>query len=432
MKVSKAISTYISSLSIFLISPVYAACNNPQGLDELDKKVKDKLSDMDEFPYLWLPLAVPHLIGEVIKAETPIQFRVAQIHGSTCYNTAAKYDKLALDIWGKDTNRICDASRGSADWKLHERIAIAYTFYYSGITLVPSSEDTMRPVFENVLGLDVSRLDSTDPGTPWGLARIVVEEMQETLKNDGWNADGKLANEFNSLPYSDFDYTDEDGNAYEHYEVQPRKGESTTSTWPWQPLVESDGLGYFTKQEHVTPFAGFTGRLYGMGRDYYNGFVSPAPEYDYLGEAYYVLEQTAAMATNDRQKAMIEFYDSKFTSLLPMMIEFSIRRGDDELNFWFGDMVTVNTMYDAMLLVWKEKVRHNAVRPTNVVHELLGDEIVSSYAGPFEGVQELQAKDWQPFIRTMPHGKLEKISHLNIHRCFLFSHTTTPCSYELS
>jgi hypothetical protein len=31
--------------------------------------------------------------------------------------------------------------------------------------------------------------------------------------------------------------------------------------WPWQPLKESDGVSYFTKQVHVTPFAGFTTKV---------------------------------------------------------------------------------------------------------------------------------------------------------------------------
>ena len=35
-----------------------------------------------QLPYLFLPLAEP-FIAEFIKAETPVQFRLAQIHGST-------------------------------------------------------------------------------------------------------------------------------------------------------------------------------------------------------------------------------------------------------------------------------------------------------------------------------------------------------------
>ena len=70
-------------------------------------------------------------------------------------------------------------------------------------------------------------------------------------------------------------------------------------------------------------------------------------------------------------------------------------------------MVLVNTMYDAILLVWKGKIVHNAVRPTNVVHKPFGDEVIDTYAGSFMvmGSAELKAKEWQPFVRSMPHSE---------------------------
>lgn len=35
-------------------------------------------------------------------------------------------------------------------------------------------------------------------------------------------------------------------------------------TKKWQPLLESDGLGYITAQEHVTPHIGITARFFGF------------------------------------------------------------------------------------------------------------------------------------------------------------------------
>lgn len=32
----------------------------------------------------------------------------------------------------------------------------------------------------------------------------------------------------------------------------------------WQPLLESDGLGYLSAQNHITPHIGITGRLFGF------------------------------------------------------------------------------------------------------------------------------------------------------------------------
>lgn len=50
------------------------------------------------------------------------------------------------------------------------------------------------------------------------------------------------------------------------------------------------------------------------------------------------------------------------------------------------------------------KVRHDLVRPPSIVHDLLDDEIVNTWAGHFAGAQDIPARDWEPYIRTMPHA----------------------------
>jgi hypothetical protein len=172
--------------------------------------------------------------------------------------------------------------------------------------------------------------------------------------------------------------------------------------WSWESLLETNGNGYFTKQEHVTPFAGFTGRLYGMTSSEYESFSISKPRYNYCDEANTVLSETNKMSTDDRKKVEIEFYDSKFTSLLPMQIDWSIKNQFSSFDFWFYDMTLVTAMYDATMLVWREKVHHNAVRPTTVVHALKGDDEIETYAGAFAGSKTIKGSDWQPYIRTMP------------------------------
>jgi len=369
-------------------------CIPPTGLEDLPAGVADGISAVlagGELPYLWLPQAEP-FIGELTKGyEAPVQFRFAQIHGSRIYNVAAKYHPIALDIWGKDTHRICQD--GDNEYlNLHEEIALAYAFYYSSIEAIPQCEEILKPVFES-MGLSASLLDGSDPdpSTPWGLAKITIDEYAASVVNDGWNADGKLDAEFNPLPYSDFSIQGQNGVVYNPYVVEAKRN---NDNWPWQPLVDSDGRGFFSKQEHVTPFIGYTGRLYGMDEDHYQSFTAPPPKYNYEVEAEELLERTRIMASSDLQKMKIEYYNSKFTSILPLQINWSIASGASEFEFWFNDMVLVNTMYDAILLVWKEKIAHNAVRPTTVVHRLFGDEVFDTYAGPFMGSNMIKAEEW--------------------------------------
>jgi hypothetical protein len=230
--------------------------------------------------------------------------------------------------------------------------------------------------------------------------------LQEFSESDGWNSDGSSADTaaFNKMPYKDFAFMDAAGNEYEPYEPKknPKQGRYK---WFWEPLLEADGKGYFTRQQHVTPYCGFTGRLLGMDDEDYKAFSSPDPQYDYVLGAEYVLSQTNTMATSDEQKMAVEFFDSKFTSLLPLQIGWSLRSGLTEFEFWHYDMTLVNVMYDATMLVWRDKVLWDRVRPTTVVHGIKGQEETMTFAGPGEGSNMVKGVDWQPYIRTMPHAE---------------------------
>ena len=78
-----------------------AQCTVSTGLDTLETlrpgtlpQVKGKRANV---PFLWLPYAFP-FINKIIKPETPIQFRIGQIHGATVYNTVARYHLTTLNI----------------------------------------------------------------------------------------------------------------------------------------------------------------------------------------------------------------------------------------------------------------------------------------------------------------------------------------------
>ena len=59
----------------------------------------------------------------------------------------------------------------------------------------------------------------------------------------------------------------------------------------------------------------------------------------------------------------------------------------------------------ATIVVWKEKVRFDLIRPPTIIHRDLQDTLVTAYAGPYQGLQTFPANEWQPYIRTMPHAE---------------------------
>lgn len=405
-KFSTQVFALLLASSSYVTSTV-GQCIQPTGLDQLSSSLDQiRAFPTAEAPYLWFPL-VEDLVGAIVKSETPFQFRIGQRHGSHVYNAVARFHPTALDIWGRDEGRICQPpandAQAQADFDLHLSITAAYTFYWSSLGVVPQIEPTQTPKFES-LGFPANLLDtdSPDPSTPWGIAVITRNDYDFATRNDGWNADGKLTSTHNSRPFSNFDFVGANGVKYNSYKLDDRP--RTRNDWPWVPLMDSDGAGYFSTQEFVAPFIGYTSVKYGMTAEHYESFTARPPSYvDYKDEVIDVLNRTRIMATNDEQKVKLEFFDSKFTSLLPMQIQWSVRNGQSEIDFWYHDVVLVNAMYMAALLVWKEKVVYNRARPTTVIHALLGDELVETYAGPFEGVQTIRADEWQSYIRTMPH-----------------------------
>lgn len=54
------------------------------------------------------------------------------------------------------------------------------------------------------------------------------------------------------MPFSDFKLEDYLGYTLSNTRVKNK----CDAMWEWEPLLESNGHGYFTRQEHVTPFIG--------------------------------------------------------------------------------------------------------------------------------------------------------------------------------
>lgn len=62
---------------------------------------------------------------------------------------------------------------------------------------------------------------------------------------------------------------------------------------------------------------------------------------------------------------------------------------------------------DAVILAWKEKVRHDLVRTTTVIQETRygTPRTITTFAGPYQGVATFDASEFQPYKRVMPHAE---------------------------
>jgi hypothetical protein len=102
------------SLSASVASLAASECITPNGLHILDESgarpgIEGALLS-GQLPFLFLPLAEP-FIAEFVKAETPIQFRLAQIHGSTgkyliCHSCKLIHQVLTLNVYLNGINSV--------------------------------------------------------------------------------------------------------------------------------------------------------------------------------------------------------------------------------------------------------------------------------------------------------------------------------------
>ncbi|CAM9184717.1 unnamed protein product, partial [Laminaria digitata] len=359
---------------------------------------------------------------------TPRYTRPAEID-TTLFSVSSMFDTnlKALDIFGdkytSDARRRCqpaDDEDAQLLFDLHLRVGIVYAIAYTGVLTMPYCIEEFVEIMEE-RGHPLSLvMEGGDIGvdTPWGLAKAYAEEaVAFMLENDGWNADGSMSREFNRIPFSDYEAKDSAGNTWTPYQPQnsPYK---LTKTSRWQPLIESNGLGFLSTQEHVTPHIGVTARFFGFNsladEDAFASRQLAQPEYKsrYEEVAQEALDESTITADDPFKQAAISFFDNKIGSLLPLKTLYFIERPDtfSAMDFYRLTVAAQLAIYNGVVLSWREKIRHDLPRPPTVVRDKLGDTLVEAYAGPGEGVQTIKASEWEPFIRTMPHSEFPSAS----------------------
>eukprot|EP00903_Cladosiphon_okamuranus_P005324 g5322.t1 len=375
--------------------------------------------------------------------ETPIGMRLLTVIDSVAFTLGSMFEPngVALDVFGdKETS---DARRryqpadgdetGRRLFDMHLTVAILYMVTYVGSTYMPWCADQVAPLME-ALGTPLSLVNvahgDPDPSTdtPWGLAKAYVDEATAfMMEKDGRNADGGLGGkEFNRVPFTgDFFYQDSAGNEWSGYTPKntPYRFKRTKK---WQPLLESDGLGYISTQEHVTPHIGVTARFLGFhsagDEEAWGSRKLDKPSYRrrHKEVAREVLEASKIAADDPVKQFAISFFDNKFNSLVPLKITYFLERAD---TLSMGELLKITfktqlALYNGTILAWREKfifnnnmlslliqVRHDAPRPPSVIRKQPRDAMVEAYAGPDVGAQTIKASEWEPYIRTMPHSE---------------------------
>lgn len=374
-------------------------------------------------------LAYPQIFDGIVveNLETPIQFRALLYLNLATYNAWSNYHPTAADIFGRTrfkqpSSQFTIENKNTAILYALLRLYEASPQSFGG----PSGLPAFRKLFRD-MGLDPSDT-SVNTTSPIGVGNREGFDTAKLLNMDKWNADGLLTatQPLYALPFQD-------------YSGYTPKNTPWTIRFPfrWQPLLETNGLGFFFRQEHVVPFARDT-FMFTMSRqellrrkvkspyDHPDATVHTALKKDLstLRRDARKVFKTSRMLT-ERQRLLAELFDNKVNAfkteqnpfgtasiaaavrffVLGPQLDFTL---DEEVIYGLGANIV---SYDAMVTVWKEKRRQDAIRPTGQTMKFLfGDKSVLVAGRPYEPPISIRAGEWQPYIRTMPHSEFPSAS----------------------
>lgn len=260
------------------------------------------------------------------------------------------------------------------------------------------------------LGLDPDD-EREDTRSPIGIGNVAGRRVVESRLRDGMNQTGdEGGRRYHPQPYADYLGYRPVNSAYEISDASR-----------WQPALGphlrrlGDGpsdYGAYIVQQFVTPQWGVT-RPEAIGDP--ARFRVPPPRAGDPGTPAYrrqvdeVLAASAALT--DEQKLIAETFDSKFLGIGRPVFAAAEHHGLD-LDGWVQlGMCASTAAFDAGVVVWKEKRRHDAVRPFTAVRHVYGDRPVTAWGGPGQGtVRDLPASQWKSYLNVGDHPEYPSAS----------------------
>jgi hypothetical protein len=172
----------------------------------------------------------------------------------------------------------------------------------------------------------------------------------------------------------------------------------------WQPLQEGDEYGNLVEQEFVAAHIG----------EYANTYVRNAtitledPMYDLYNESLRVIEEVKMTSSDNYKKDAIAMMDDKLK--VRGVIQDAVNAevfdsGEMSFQEYTMFLIGISTAeIDGLIQAWKEKRHHDLVRPTTVI-KYWDDDILNTFSGHrgVDGPVDIAARDFEAFIRVMPH-----------------------------
>lgn len=325
--------------------------------------------------------------------EDPVKLHIASSLAAAMWNAAAAYHPTMSGLW--ETTGVARRPEGEHT-EANRQAAMLYALLRVAEATMP--QKFYGDPFNIAFGLaSLAAGNATeDASTPAGVGNLVGREAVARHVAEAWNSQGTMDADTYPHPYSDWTNFVPANTAY-----------SVKKLLNWQPLLETNGMGYFTVQSHITPQAGRAAPLL-ANASYIAAATAPPPYKGAAGsktnlkaQAQVVLEATAAL--DDTKKMLAEYFNDKVAFVSTLTVAVSAALKWDTATHLAAEMHTL-CMADAFKLVWREKIRHNAVRPISVIRALYEDQDVESWV-QYKGKATLKGREWTSYLRTAPHAE---------------------------
>ncbi|KAL7461923.1 hypothetical protein ACHAXS_002330 [Conticribra weissflogii] len=248
--------------------------------------------------------------------------------------------------------------------------------------------------------------------SPKALGQIIALQIYLLSRWDGWNSEGLIrdSNDYNKctancVPYKDYSgYDNNRGiimNANDN--ASSDNDQSGNGTFYWEPMEETDDRGLVSRTFFTVPQIGPFGVMGSMSRDDMNALTAPEPKYNYTHEVRLLLERMSELTPSKLDE--IAFFDRKSYVVLELMEGLTLRGDVKPMSYekmmWFLLGISTAT-YDSIIVVWKEKVRYNLIRPTTYIQKYMPNKDIPLWSEPSVTAK---GRDFQATDRVMPHAE---------------------------
>lgn len=384
------------------------------GIDTTGKILEEQLMNIaPEIGVIGISIQVLDI--ELLLMETPIAIRMTSYLGAIWWNCVAVYSYDYNDALTKIRPEIVATDSSMFNSKSRVDCIAQATASYSSLSMpnvVSNLISTLGQydiIVEASTGDDVIACEDIgclrsiaiesefDPGV---MGKIVAKLAYDISLEDGWNQFGAKQCTGNCRPYADT-------TGY-----RERNGRDS-----WRPTLQDDGRGYFSRGEHVTPHIGKTASFRYLPESDRNSRIAPKPGYSKKRkkEAKKVFKLMATL--DDTAKIEIEQFNDKILvvgALIDAFVAKTIVEGYQDADLSSsGNVLSLERFvhfiqaltavdHDAVVIAWKEKVKHDLIRPTTVIKDWDQKRITT---WTLEGVKEIESRDFEAYVRVMPHSE---------------------------